>query len=318
MRILFLNWAPIITFGLAAGFQQLGHEVEILRPEEDSTEGMLHRIAACKPDVLLTEGGVGREDVIFPVLEQSGISHVYWGIEDPVAYNLSLAYGKRSVLTLTTHREWLQEIYEPAGVEAICIPFACNPAFHRKGLLRPEFHHELVFVGNNYENHPHRIEGHRILFDACLQADLPLVFYGDDNWVNGKLGYQVPPNAYKGYFGYLDWPDLCASSAFILGVHSIGNSSTMQSMRTFEVLGCGGFFLTQHTPAIEHMFENHKHLVWTQSPEETVELVRYYQARPDAMKRIRTEGQNHAYANHTYRHRAEDIVARLGALTGLR
>lgn len=316
MKILFLNWAPIVRFGMGPGFQQLGHEVAFLEPSEDHAEGLRNRIASEKPDYLFTEGGVGREDTLLPVIEQSGIPHIYWAIEDPVAYNLSLAYGKKSILTLTTHREWLAEIYEPNGVEAINVPFACNPEFHKPGRVNSALSHPVVFVGNNYDAHPNRKKGHVMMLDPFLQNGCELAVYGNDNWVNGNLPYQIPRNCYKGYLSYLELPDLCASSPFILGIHSIDGSTTMQSMRTFEVLGCGGFFFTQHTSAIEAMFVNHKHLVWSTSPEETIELYDYYVDHPDEMDKIRTAGREFVYANHTYAHRAADIMSRLAAITG--
>ncbi|MNP40795.1 Spore protein YkvP [compost metagenome] len=85
----------------------------------------------------------------------------------------------------------------------------------------------------------------------------------------------------------------------------------MQAMRTFEVLGCGGFFFTQHTTAMEHMFVNHVHLVWSTSPEETVELYEYYRNRQDLIDQIRRKGQEFVYQQHTYKHRVMTIMKKL-------
>jgi spore maturation protein CgeB len=314
MKILFLNSAPIITLGMAEGFKTLGHEVDFVVPGAQSEEGMLAKVNAFKPDLLFTEGGVGREQTIGSLIDKTGIPHIYWGIEDPVAYNMSLAYGRKSILTLTTYVEWIDEIYRPNDVRAICIPFACNPSFHKPGTYRPEHAHDLVFVGNNYEVHPNRLIGNRIMFEPFIDGKHDIAFYGDEHWVNGKIAFQVPREMYKGYMGYGEWPDLCASSSFILGVHSINGSKTMQSMRTFEVLGCAGFFFTQHTTAIEAMFDNHVHLVWSQSPEESLELYEFYKNRPEAMDQIRRQGQQFVYENHTYRHRALQIMEELKPL----
>lgn len=85
----------------------------------------------------------------------------------------------------------------------------------------------------------------------------------------------------------------------------------MQSMRTFEILGCGGFFLTQHTRAIEYMFKNHTHLVWSKSYEETVELMDYYLNNESERERIALNGQQFVYENHTYEKRASEIIKAL-------
>ena len=308
MKILFLNWAPIIKYGIAEGFRALGHDVEILNAEEDTTDGILQRIRACKPDYLFTEGGLGREPTILPAIERSGVPHIYWAIEDPVASDVSLVYSRYSVLTCTTHAEWIEEVYRPNGIRAICIPFACNPSWHHTGEFTPDLAHELAFVGNNYEHHSYRKEGYRAMFDPFLHSGVDIAFYGGEEWVHESRSYRVPEHLYHGYLAYEQLPNLCSSTYFILGVHSVQDSSTMQSMRTFDVLGCDGFFLTHHSRAVETMFKNHEHLVWSKSPEETMELFHYYRQRPELRDKIRHQGQQFVYAHHTYQNRAEQIV----------
>jgi spore maturation protein CgeB len=311
MRILFLNSAPIVKYGMAQGFAQLGHEVGLVVPNDQTVEGMLKRIDEFKPDLLFTDGGVGREESIGYILDKTGLPHVYWAIEDPVSSNLSLFYGKRSILTLTTYEEFIHDIYQQNQVETLCIPFACNPEYHHSGKHIPELSHDLVFMGNNYNAHQNRIIGYKSMFAPCLANGWDIAFYGDHNWINQDQIFSVPTVNYKGYLSNESIADLCASSNFILGVHSINGSKTMQAMRTFEVLGCGGFFFTQHTTAIEHMFQNHVHLVWSSSPEETVELYEYYKNRPERMDQIRRKGQEFVYNHHTYKHRVTTIMKHL-------
>lgn len=112
-----------------------------------------------------------------------------------------------------------------------------------------------------------------------------------------------------------DLPAACATSRIILGLHSVDTSQTMMSMRTFEILGSGGFYLTQWTAAIEKMFVNHQHLVWTRSREETLDLVNYYLSRPDLRKKIARQGQAEVYRRHTYQHRVSQILPYLQQLT---
>ncbi len=313
MKILFLNWAPIIKYGIAEGFRELGIDIEILNPEEDTTSGMLKRIAACKPDLLFTEGGINREHIILEVIEKSKIPHVYWAIEDPIAYNLSLVYGRKSVLTCTTHLAWIQEIYQPNGVRAIFVPFACNPKWHKRGAYDPLLAHTFAFMGNNYNAHPYRTKGCQTMFQPLIDTGSDIVFYGNENWLNRKFPFYIPEKLYHGYLAYERLPNLCASAPFMLGIHSVGNSTTMQSMRTFEVMGCGGFFFTHHSKAVENMFKNHKHLVWSTSQAETLETYHFYESHPETMKKIRQEGQQFVYQFHTYKHRALEILDALPA-----
>lgn len=80
-------------------------------------------------------------------------------------------------------------------------------------------------------------------------------------------------------------------------------------MRTFEALGCGAFYLTQKTPAHGHLFVPGRHLVWSEEPQQTVELARYYLGHPDRRQSVAAAGQAEVYARHTYRHRAESLLA---------
>jgi spore maturation protein CgeB len=134
-----------------------------------------------------------------------------------------------------------------------------------------------------------------------------LEVYGFD-WANPKHRFSLTDQYNKGYISHEKSVVAYSSAKIVLGVHSIANSRTMQSMRTFEVLGCQGFFLTQHTRAIEAMFKNHEHLVWSSCYEETVELIDYYLNHGPAREKISVNGQKFVYENHSYEKRAAEII----------
>lgn len=314
MRILFTNWAPIVEYGMALGFKCIGWDVDFLTPDKgyNDLELAVQYVQTTKPDLMMTDGGVGRTDFIRELYEKTGVFHIYWAIEDPVSSNLSLDYGEFSCIVLTTCVEWIDEVYKPNHVNAICVPFACEPSYHRRNTINPNLAHELAFVGNNYEAHSYRQEGYKVMFLPFFKNGIDIAFYGSNAWLGSpNHSFKVPPHMYKGYLANNDFPALCASSKFVLGVHSIGTSKTMLAMRTFEVLGSGGFFLTHWSPAIEFMFENHKHLVWSKSADETLEHYYYYKAHSEKAETIRRQGQEFVYHHHTYQHRAEQILKSL-------
>ena len=313
LKILFTNWAPIVRFGMGSGFQELGIETYFLYTNENYEAHLLQMIDHVKPDILFTDGGVAFKDIILDVVERTGIPHIYWAIEDPVSYNLSLDYGKKSILVLTTYMEWLKEIYKPNGVNAITIPFAANPQYHRTVPPQDKYRAKFAFVGNNYEVHKYRKKGYQAMFMSLFDIGESIDFYGSTEWIDDRLSFHVPKSMYRGYLGNEELAALCNSVDFILGIHSIGTSLTMQAMRTFEVLGSGGFFFSHYNPALKSMFKNHHHLVWSRSPEETVSLYRFYDKHPELRKKIAAQGQAFVYENHTYRHRAQQILRALPA-----
>lgn len=87
----------------------------------------------------------------------------------------------------------------------------------------------------------------------------------------------------------------------------MNTSPTQTSVRTFEIMGTGGFYLTCYTSSHENLFKNHEHLVWSASPEQTVELIDYYLKHDDERTAIASKGQAEIFGKHTYYHRGHQF-----------
>lgn len=306
VRILFANTAPIVKYGIGPALAELGHEVSyIFLDQEPSLEPFINEF---RPDLVFNDGGGGRMSKLFPLLEQRGIPHVYWAIEDPVSFEyLSLPFAQKSALVFTPCWESLAD-YNRHGISAHLLMFACNPNYHRPGAPDPRFQHEIIFTGNNYSYHPARQHGVATVLQPLIEQGYDVQVYGNEWWLDPNQAYTIPASHYGGYMANEDLPAACASASIILGLHSVDTSRTMMSMRTFEILGCGGFYLTQWTPAVEEMFINHHHLVWSKSREETLDLVKYYLQHPELRQRIALQGQSEVYQKHSYQQRVREII----------
>jgi len=313
MRVLFANTAPIVKYGIGPALAELGHEVRyVFLDQEPSLEPFINEF---KPDIVFNDGGTGRMPKLFPLLEQVGIPHVYWAIEDPVSFEyLSLPFAQKSALVFTPCEESLAD-YRQHGITAHLLMFACNPNYHREGAPDPRFNHDIIFTGNNYSYHPARQKGVATVLQPLIEQGYDVRVFGNEWWLDPNQAYTVPAAYYGGYMANEDLPAACATARIILGLHSIDTSRTMMSMRTFEILGCGGFYLTQWTPAIEELFINHYHLVWSKSQEETLDLVKYYLQHPEQRQRIARQGQDEVYRKHTYQQRVREILPYLQRLS---
>ena len=311
MKILFTNPTPMIKYGIQKGFEKNGWDTARIEVPEQTVEGLSAKIETFRPDYLFTEGGVETKRFIYPVLEKYQIPHIYWAVEDPIGNSgLAAEWSKRSVLSLTPDIEMLPNYLE-GGFHAICTPFAMDPDYYHYYPSNPHFASlDAVHIGNNYDVFPERRQAYTYMIQPFIDQGRRLEVYGFD-WENPQHSFNIPPAYDKGYLAHEKSVIAYSSAKIILGVHSITNSRTMQSMRTFEVLGCGGFFLTQRTRAIETMFENHRHLVWSSSYAETVDLMEYYLRHESERKRIAEAGQKFVYENHTYEKRAGEIIAAL-------
>ncbi|WP_059172378.1 glycosyltransferase [Bacillus sp. FJAT-27445] len=311
MKILFTNPPPIIKYGMQPGFEKMGWKTDRLEVPEQSEKGLAEKINQFRPDYLFTEGGVDTKRFVFPILEKFKIPHIYWAIEDPVANgSLAMEWASKSVLTLTPCVEMLEN-YKKKNHKAICIPFAIDPDYYNKKKHNKAYSGlEAIHIGNNYDVFDDRYQAYTYILKPFIDKGKNIHIYGMD-WQNPNHRFNVPAKYAKGYMAHEESVHAYSSAKITLGVHSITDSLTMQSMRTFEVLGCAGFFLTQRTKAIESMFENHKHLVSSGSYDETVELMDFYLANDSAREKIALTGQKFVYQNHTYQQRAADIIKEL-------
>ncbi|KJS00167.1 MAG: hypothetical protein VR68_07565 [Peptococcaceae bacterium BRH_c4a] len=321
MKILFVNGPPIISHGLAQGLAEAGEEVKIIdvpgnfarRPDY-----FRQQLEAFRPHFIFVEGAAILKPAraLFPALSELGLSMLFWAIDDPVEFKtFSLPMARRARHVFTPAAECVS-MYRSRGISASYLHFACLPSFHRKVAPVKQFSHDLVFVGNNYHKYTPRLKGLEVVLKPLLGGNFNIKLYGNEWWTDPDRPFHADRRFYGGYLPYLQLPAVYSSAGIVLGIHSADTSSTMMSMRTFEALGCGAFYLTQWTPAIENMFENHKHLVWVKDPEETPEVVKFYLGREDLRKKIAASGQAEVYGNHTYRLRAAEMMAAIRRFGG--
>lgn len=316
MKVLFTNNPPLIKYGLAEGFRSLGHETKVVglwQITENQQKTFLQQvIEEFQPDFVLTEGhAVGvKLSVLFEVLKDMQVPLVYWATEDPVLYtSFSRIYASQALLTLTTTAECVPG-YLSQGFRADTLLFGCNPDFHRQVEPAEEYCHDIVLVASNYNCRYHQI----------FAMVHPLVEHGFDIkvwgpwWDDEKRPTRLPDHVIGELLPYELLPRVYSSSKIVLGVHAVETSRTQTSMRTYEALGCGAFYLTYYTPAHAHLFEPGRHLVCSSSAEETVRLVTSYLADNEARRRIARQGQQLVYERDTYTIRAKKVIDLVSAL----
>lgn len=312
MKVFFTNTAPIIKYGIGQAFADLGHEICLANVALD--ESWQEKMNAFQPDVVFTDAGWGIEHRLLPVLKRKRLPHVYWAIEDPPYFDwLSLPFARKANAVFTTCRESIPA-YRAKGIQAELMMFACNPSFHRRAEPHRRFAHDIAFVGNNYFEFPARLWGAETVLKPLIDSGHNIKIYGNEWWLDENRPFYIRPDQYGGYLSNEELPTLCASVPIVLCLHSVADSKTMMSMRVFEVLGSGGFLISQWTPAVENLFKNHHHLVWTKSAGETLELVDYYLNNPAARDRIARQGQEEVYQNHTYQQRLQDIMPAIDSI----
>jgi len=316
MKILLLNDSSLLQHGLASGFSSVDElrYLPVHLPDWEDRLTALLRI--WKPDFAFAEGVsistvAGR---LFPLLRRHSLPLVYWAIDDPPDWRrMSLPLSRGASLVLTPAKECLP-LYQREKIRALYFHFACDPAFHRPTEPSLAYTCDLLLVANYYTSYPQRRIGLETILTPLRSGPFHLKVFGNQHWLANTDYYTLSPEIYQGYLPYDQLPCAYSSAKIVLGLHSVIDSPTMMSMRTFEAMGCGAFFLTHWSPAIENMFKNHVHLVWSRHPDETLELVRFYLNREDLRHKIARQGQEEVYRYHTYQHRIQSVRDRLERL----
>lgn len=315
MKVLFLSQVPLIKYGLMSGFQQIGVEVDYLsNPEhykiwEQSKEQhlklLIDKVNDFKPDLIFTEGYGGLPLPEFRSYSSAlGIPLYTWAIEDPVTPHIGNYFSQFSDHIFTTTLESLPR-YKKMGVSASLLMFGVNPEYHKNVGINKNYNYDMVVCASNYSNR----------FDKSKEFLMPLLndfdvhFYGlcwDD--FGRPVHLRDHMDRYHGVLPYEELPSMYSSAKIALGSQCSGESFTQQSMRDFEVLGCGhSILLSYYTKAQEICF--YKHVWLAKNYSEMKAMAKEILGMTDFQrKQIALDAQEFVYKNHNYRLKAYHIL----------
>ena len=239
--------------------------------------------------------------------KQLGKKLLYWMTEDPIHYNDNEYIMKNADIILSPAIECVEK-YRKMGKTAYLFMFATDPFYHKVGNYNSRYDCDLMaqFSYYDWEN---RLMGYKIVLDSAkklVDNGHSMQLWGAfwDSTGKKTLGDNYS-HLFKGYMNNGDLPDVCVSSKIILGVQCDGQSQTQQSMRAFEILGCGGFHLCQWTQSMDYWFENGRHLVAVKTQEEAIERMEFYLKNESCRNEVARQGFQYVQQNHTYRQRIE-------------
>lgn len=89
---------------------------------------------------------------------------------------------------------------------------------------------------------------------------------------------------------------------------TIPNIKSGIPLRVWDVLGCGGFLLTNFQAEMPYYFENAKHLVYFEDNRELVEKARYYLSHEEERLEIAKNGYELVKSKHSYEARLKEII----------
>ncbi|MGE5438081.1 MAG: glycosyltransferase [Syntrophothermus sp.] len=315
LSILFLSEVPLIKYGLLSGFSQQGYRTDFMYGEyslycdaAEQIKRLEKKINLFKPDIIFTEGyGCCAIQSISFLLKQHSIPLFFWAIEDPVTLGVASYYSPYADFIFTTTLECLDNYKnKPCGV----LMFATNPEYHKNVGFNEKYNYDIAIAASNYSNRYHRTE--KFIIPLVESNKYNIAFWGlfwDD--FKRPVNLKEHINLYKGVLAYEELPALYSSCTIALGSQCDDTSFTQQSMRNFEVLGCGNsILLSYYTKAQESVFgDSGENIYLAKTTEEMLLMADEILSMTDNQrKELALKAQKFVYSNHNYRLRANQII----------
>lgn len=247
----------------------------------------------------------------------AGLVSVFWNKEDPPHYKDFLPAARLFDHVFTTDVNMLENYYRDLGHRRISVlPFAAQPAIHNPVRPQQGWHaRNVAFAGMYFANkYPERREQMDYLLPAAIEATVGQkpgleIFSrqlgGDpqyqfpapyDKAVVGSLNYRQMLQAYKGY-------------KIFLNVNSVVDSESMCARRIFEITAAGATVVSSPSKAIDSYFPGGEIPV-VSSQESAKNVIKSLLVNSDYAERQVHKAQRIIWENHTFAHRALEIVSR--------
>lgn len=131
---------------------------------------------------------------------------------------------------------------------------------------------------------------------AVVNSKYVLEIYGASRWFGKGRGMRWGE----------DFSKAASRSKIILGISTTARMNKFASNRVWNSMAAG-FHLTHKFKGIGELFENHKHLVWFETIEEMMDLIKHYSVFDSQRDEIHLQGRELLSQKHTYYHRAKEL-----------
>ncbi|MDR1874834.1 MAG: glycosyltransferase [Synergistaceae bacterium] len=211
----------------------------------------------------------------------------------------------------------LLEAHKQNGREGIYLPFGVDTAVFSPREKMDRYACEVSYVGNDIKGTERTM---RYLYPA---VEFDFALYGNWDWVTPRYRFRIWKNRalresfppYKEIFRDIsrgkipqeDVPALYSSSGVNL-------NCTLQScvdwdvitLRTYEVLACKGFLITDKVPSAESTLKDK--VVFTDGDADLTEKIKYYLTHDEERLAIAERGYNHVIAYESIESRAKTLM----------
>ncbi|MGE4555460.1 MAG: glycosyltransferase [Desulfovibrionaceae bacterium] len=265
------------------------------------------KVESFEPDLVLALAQAPLTHQTLKRLKRDGVPTAMWFVEDfrLFTYWQSFApfYDLFAVIQKSVFLEQLEAVGQP---NALYLPLACHPDVHRPLELTPgerrKFGSKLSFMGAGYPNR-------RMAFRRFVGRDFKI--WGTEWEGDHMLEPLVQLSGAR--ISSEDCVKIFNATDVNLNLHSsiqadrIVTGGDFVNPRTFELAGCGAFQVVDQRQLLPELFAPDELAVF-HSVEEMVEMVDYYQGRPEERLDMAQRSRKRALAEHTYAARMQALM----------
>lgn len=273
---------------------------------------LLLEVSTKQPDVLLVlKGNILLPETLKKIRNNSDAVLVLWCYDSALRFSNVLKGGKYYHIFYT---------FEPTDIEVLkaynihallLLPMAYDPNSYFK-LEDATITRDLSFIGmlNVY---PERKKILEMIISRYRRMRLEI--WGTAwTWYNPFLQYEykikrralgkrihnynIPPQQVNKIYN---------STKICLNMHHVQSKEGVNP-RIFEILGAGGFQLTDYKKTLENFFEIGREIECYKTEKDLLDKIEYYLQNEDERKKIAQRGNNIVKKKHTYKHRAKTIL----------
>lgn len=282
------------------------HKIKIPRDANNLNKSIKEACKSFKPDIVFIVKGVTVKPSTLNFIKARGIKSISWSNDDMYGWhNRSLWYtlGLKQYDLVVTQKSYNCNPNElpSLGAKTFFQNKAFEPKVHYPVINCREFNsaHDVVFVG--------AMEDDRLSHLIYLaQNGIKVHVYG---WVK-EVKNQIHPNliVHNRFLFEEEFSAALGCSKISLNFLRKMNRD-LQTSRSVEIPGCGGFMLAERTDEHSQLFEEGKEAEFFSSKEELLQKVNYYLQHDQERLAIAKAGYDRCFKdNYTFKNRMQGIL----------
>ncbi|QZY57026.1 glycosyltransferase family protein [Crassaminicella profunda] len=241
------------------------------------------------------------------------IPTVFWNIEDPYHFKAFIDAAKLFDYIFTTDCNSISRYLEVVEHKNVyTLPFGAQLKKHNPIDKDKEKLGKIGFAGTWYDiGHEDRKRDMENVVKPTLKYGVHIYdrMYNFTKWDWCKFPDIYRPNI-KGSIPYEEMESTYKKYDVFLNVNTVQDSPTMFACRVFELLACGINVISGYALGIDKMLPNIVKLCKTE--EDTIKHLEILLNNKELRDRLSILGQREVFNKHTYRHRLETILEKVG------